>query len=69
MLQAVDADDLQGAQAAARALVTFLGTLTDERSNNGSDNDNGHGNDGVRPGLASASPAPAPVWLALHSAA
>ncbi len=58
-MQAVEADDLRGARAAADALVAFLRALTGDAADTDSGNDNG-----MRAGLALASPAPAPVCLA-----
>ena len=55
MLQAVERDDLQGALAGVRAQVAFVESLVRGEAGEGNTgNDNG-----VRAGLASASPAPA----------
>ena len=63
VVQAVEGEDVEGAVAGAKALVTFLESL--ERGGVGDDGSN----DGMRAGLASARPAPAPVCLALPLAA
>ena len=65
VVQAVEADDIGGAVAGARALVTFLESLV-----RGEPGDANSGKDkGMRAGLASARPAPDPACLALPVAA
>ena len=51
VVQAVEREDLQGARAAANALVPFLVALTGDTADTDTGNDNG-----MRAGLASASP-------------
>ena len=63
MVQAVEGDDVDGAVAGARALVTFLESLV--RGGVGPDGSD----DGMKAGLASARPAPALVCPALSLAA
>ncbi|MBN1631076.1 MAG: hypothetical protein JW990_15055 [Thermoleophilia bacterium] len=65
VVQAVEGDDIGGAVAGAKALVTFLESLV-----SGGAGDDGGGDDGVRAGLAFVvSPAPGPVRIALPLAA
>ena len=62
---AVESDDIGGAVAGAKALVTLLESLVRD----GVGDDGAGSDDGMRAGLASARPASVPVYLALPLAA